>query len=463
MNRRLQAALDRLTPIGNQLKQLQASLGSRRPTPDEATQLKQLNATLDAEIESFRKLLSELSAKLNAAPEADSHLARTEDLTEMQQTLRELRQRAGTKAAAVYTLMGPERCRTLLVTADSIATADAPIKLDDMNQKVMTFLQRLQSDRYDPKGPGKELYDVIFKPIEPEVEKSGATLLMWSLDGSLRYLPMGALWDGKQYLAERYQHVVFTRPTPERMLREVSRTWSGQGFGTSKAWPGFDPLPGVERELGLIFGEEKSGRSGVIGGQSLQDVEFTKEAFLKAMKGRRPLAHIASHFSFRPGDDEGSFLLLGNGEHLTLAEMKQTPDLFSGVELLTLSACNTATQRADDKFDREIDGFAELAQRLGAGAVMASLWEVPDATTPELMAEFYRLRQNGAGMTKAAALQKAQLALLRGEVKASGGALKRSELVGEIKGGWPAFKPDPKAPFAHPYYWAPFILIGNWR
>ena len=148
---------------------------------------------------------------------------------------------------------------------------------------------------------------------------------------------------------------------------------------------------------------------------------------------------------------------------MTLAEMKQTHDLFNGVELLTLSACNTATQRADDKFGREVDGFAELAQRLGAGAVMASLWEVSDATTPELMAEFYRLRQSGGGMTKAAALQKAQQALLRGEVKASAGAFKRSKLAGEIKGGAPAFRPDPKAPFAHPYYWAPFILIGNWR
>jgi CHAT domain-containing protein len=110
-----------------------------------------------------------------------------------------------------------------------------------------------------------------------------------------------------------------------------------------------------------------------------------------------------------------------------------------------------------------VDGFAEQAQRLGAAAVMASLWKVSDAITPELMTEFYRQRQNGAGMTKAAALQKAQLALLGGKLKANDDGPKRSEMKGEIKGGATPFKRDPNAPFAHPYYWAPFILIGNWK
>jgi CHAT domain-containing protein len=459
---RLETALDRITPISQQLMQLQAQVNTRKPSAEEATQLKQLNSALDAEVAAFQQLLPQLVAELNAAPEAENRLTSTDDLTEMQQTLRTLQQRTGTQAAAVYTLMGAEECRTLLVTAETVTTASAKIKFADLNQKAQLLLQRLQSDLYDPQVPGKELYDVLFKPIEPEVRKSGATLLLWSLDRNLRSLPMTALWDGKQYLAERFQHAVFTRPTPERMLREVSRTWTGQGFGTAKAWPGFTPLPGVGRELELLFVDAKTRRNGVLSGQAVQDAGFTKEALLAGLKQRKPLVHIASHFSFRAGDDTGSFLLLGNGEHLTLAEMKQTPDLFSGVELLTLSACNTATQRGD-QFGREVDGFAEQAQRLGAGAVMASLWEVSDAITPELMAEFYRLRQNGAGMTKAAALQQAQLALLHGKLKANADAPRRSERVGEIKGGAPAFKRDPQAPFAHPYYWAPFILIGNWR
>lgn len=464
---RLLAALDRVTPIGSRLTQLQTQLGTRQPAPSESAQLEQLNAALAAESASLQKLLPQLNAGLNAAPASDHRLPETKDLTDMQGMLRTLEQRTRTKAAAIYTLMGPKECRTLLVTADTISSASAKIEFADLDRKVELLPQRLQSDRYDPQAPGRELYDVIFKPIEPQVRKSGATLLLWSLDRSQRTLPMAALWDGRQYLAERFQHAVFTRPTPERMLREVSRTWTGQGFGTSKAWPGFNPLLGVGRELQLIFGGAKTGLPGVIAGQTVQDEGFTKQSFLNGLKQRKPLAHIASHFSFRAGNDSGSFLLLGNGDRLTLAEMKQIPGLFDGVELLTLSACNTATQRGDDRFGREVDGFAEQAQRLGAAAVMASLWEVSDVVTPELMAEFYRQRQSKGGMTKAAALQKAQLALLHGtgfgETLARRGKRTSEPVVKTAPKDAPKYTVDPKRPFAHPYYWASFVLIGNWQ
>lgn len=460
--RRVDDSLGRITPISQRLAKLQAQINTRRPSVQEAEQLKRLNSALDAEAASFQKLLPQLVAEIQTAPETETRLASTTDLADMQQTLRTLEKQTGTKAAAVYVLMGTEDCHTLLVTAKAITAASAKIKAADLNRKAQAFLQRLQNDHYDPQALGKELYDVIFKPIESEVKDSGATLLMWSLDRNLRSLPMAALWDGEKYLAERFQHAVFTRPTPERLLREVSRRWTGQGFGTSRAWLGFSSLPGVERELSLIFGDAKTRRPSLIPGKAALDDSFTKESFLAALKQGAPLLHIASHFSFRPGDDNDSFLLLGNGEKLTLAEMKQTPELFRGVELLTLSACNTATQRGDEKFGREVDGFAELAQRLRAGAVMASLWEVSDATTPELMAEFYRLRESGIGMTKAVALQQAQLALLNGA--GFGKTLaKPSNRSPELLKDLPKYKVDPKRPYAHPYYWAPFVLIGNWR
>ena len=107
-----------------------------------------------------------------------------------------------------------------------------------------------------------------------------------------------------------------------------------------------------------------------------------------------------------------------------------------------------------------------LAQRQGAKAVVASLWPVADRSTKFLMQEFYRVRESQAGMSKVAALRAAQLKLLRGEIAVDGQSTSRQIIHEDAKpdeAKRPLFKPDPKAPFAHPYYWAPFILIGNWK
>jgi CHAT domain-containing protein len=135
--------------------------------------------------------------------------------------------------------------------------------------------------------------------------------------------------------------------------------------------------------------------------------------------------------------------LLGDGRHLSLAELKTLPNLFSGVQLLTLSACNTGGGDGT-----EVEGFGTLAQRQGAKAVIASLWPVADSSTSLLMQELYRIRETSQGITKLEALREAQLELLRGEVQTPVGA--------------PGSSLKPNAPYSHPFYWAPFFLMGNW-
>src|SRR5580700_5086954 len=132
----------------------------------------------------------------------------------------------------------------------------------------------------------------------------------------------------------------------------------------------------------------------------------------QALLKHYPVVHIASHFRFQPGNDTQSYLLLGDGGHLSLAELKNSANLFGGVQLLTLSACNTGMGDG-----AEVEGFGALAQRQGAKAVVASLWPVADESTSRLMQEFYRIRESSAGMTKLEALREAQLRLLRGEVQ----------------------------------------------
>jgi len=442
--------------------------------------------------DTFKRIEEEFGRPPSQADKAPA----VSDMVEMYAALRELGVTTGQRPAALYTIIGQDEFYVMVVTpSGGIKVFRSNIGADDLNAKILRFYALLQSPSYDPRPLGKELYDIIFKPIEAELRAQNVQTLMWSLDGSLRYVPMSALWDGQKYLVERFQNVVFTRADRERLTRAVSRNWTGTGFGSSQEHVvdllgdgdriGFSALPGATEELRYIF---RIGGAGVgsLDGEIFTNQEFTKAAFYESMKRGRPLVHIASHFLFRPGDASRSFMLLGDDTALTLEELKKQEGLFDGVELLTLSACNTAAI-LPDAYGKEIDGFGELAQRLGAAAVMATLWSVADNSTPWIMRDFYQNRQNTNHMTKAAALQQAQIALLEGTaeskllpanvkdepkvkvVKVPKGTKPpardgvRADVVYVVETDAPVFVRDDKRPFAHPYYWAPFILIGNWK
>ena len=494
INATLEQATQRVATVGEQLAQL-----SHRVDPSEvAAERQRLEVRLKTASEGFLLAVREAATEFSRASSEGNKIVEIADTVQLQKTLRELSQQTGQKAVAVYTLLDKElegegdgSFSALVVTPEAITFTTQPVKGDAVNQKALQLWGLLQSDQYDPRPLAEELYAVVFKPIESRLPKDTTTIL-WSLDGNLRYLPMGALYDGKQYLVERYNHAVFTRADGERLTRAVSPRWTGLGLGSSEAHTvevlgdkiSFNALPGVTEELRQLFRQNNS-PGGVIDGEVLPDAKFTKAAMLAALKQKRPLVHISSHFSFRPGDEARSFLLLGDGTAMTLEEMKQHLGLFSGVELLTLSACNTAAQQEGN--GREIDGFAELAQRLGAASVMATLWPVADNSTPWLMREFYQTRQSGQGLSKAEAFRRAQLALLNGTAQTQplpaaekgpappitivigekggkrDGAGTRADVVYVDAADAPPFKRDDNKPFAHPYYWAPFILIGNWK
>jgi len=418
----------------------------------------------------------------NAAKVAASTFAQTSptpdrvadvpDLIQLQRALGDLNRQTGQKTVAVYQLVGENIFSSLIVTPESIDKVTVTVKGSVLNEKAKKLWNLFRSDKFDTTPLSREIYNTVAAQVLAKMP-GDATTIMWSLDGNLRYIPMAALFDGEKFLVERYNNVTFTRPDHERMTRAVSRTWKGSGFGTSLASRvrianedvSFAPLPGVVSELDSIF-KSKSGDSGIVDGAVLPDRAFTKKSFIAAVRSGRPLAHVASHFYFRPGDESRSFLLLGDSTAFSLDEMKREGDLFKGIELLTLSACETAAAQSDAN-GREIDGFAELAQRLGAGAVMATLWPVSDNSTPRLMQDFYQGKVVG-NLTKAEALRKAQVGMLRGRgtTPALSATRTRNGVRAELyapTGDGPKYKIDPAHPFAHPFYWAPFVLIGNWK
>jgi CHAT domain-containing protein/tetratricopeptide (TPR) repeat protein len=454
-------------------------------------QVSNLEIALQQAESEYLNLLKQAETEFSKPGDEKDKAGDVPDLREMQTALRSLNQQTGEKAVAVYQLVGEENFSALVITPDSIEKVSVSAKNKELNEKALKLWGLLQSPNYDTTILSKKIYDIVFKPLEEKLPKE-TTTIMWAMDGNLRYLPMAALWDGEKFLAQRFSHVVFTRADSERMTRNVSKVWTGTGFGSSEAAKvevlgseiRFKALPGVTEELSAIF---KNPSGGIIDGATFPDAQFNRDNFLRALKEKRPLVHIASHFSFRPGDEARSFLLLGDRTAFTLEEMKREANLFQGVELLTLSACNTAATQTGAN-GREIDGFAELAQRLGAGAVMATLWQVSDASTPWLMREFYANRQAKNGMTKTEALRTAQLALLNGTANtkplpdAEKGASNQVKIVilpkGEKRDGNQTrdgvevylesdealpYISEGKPKYAHPYYWSPFVLIGNWK
>jgi CHAT domain-containing protein/tetratricopeptide (TPR) repeat protein len=411
------------------------------------------------------------------------------DTADMQAALRELSTKSGRKHVAIYFV--EDVGEILLITQDGIKPFATSTDIQDlkkyvnegdMDEIILEFLKVLKSPTFDPRPLGAKIYDKIFKTkelrgdhmpfgrtLEAELAEVKPDVLLWSLSGNIRYVPVAALYDAdhKQYLVEKYQNAVFTRARKERFLIEPRPWTSGAGFGTSVAYKDFPPLPGVVNEVAAIFGNPATGRMGILSGQIFLNQAFTRQALLTIQQRRPSLVHIASHFKFQPGDSRHSFLLLGDGDKFSLFDMQLNLTLFAGVDLLTLSACETAAQQSGAA-GKEVDGFAELAQRLGASSVIATLWKVSDDGTSKLMTEFYRLRQGNPGALKSEILREAQLKFLNGASTAEVGRRRRVSRSTDLadaddtKSRIP-FKPAADSPYEHPYYWAPFVLFGSSR
>ena len=282
----------------------------------------------------------------------------------------------------------------------------------------------------------------------------------------LRYVPMAALYDGKQYLVENYSTVTITPVSiPHLADRPDLSNLSASAMGISRKYEdSLPPLPAVVGELDdVVQDAQVQGANGVLPGTILLNGQFTEKAMEKQLGGQHSVVHIASHFVFKPGDDSQSYLLLAGkdmdaaGYHLTVADFRDNQKLvLDDTDLLTLSACETGMSRNASN-GREVDGLGTTAQLKGAKAVISSLWEVDDSSTGELMGDFYKRWAEGAGkVEKVEALRQAQLDLLLGKMRPQTGVSARGF-------GTARAEHDVAAGYAHPYYWAPFVLMGNWR
>jgi len=366
----------------------------------------------------------------------------------------------GMDVVAIYTLVMPDKYIAMLVTSGARKAYTTKIKEADLNKKIFDFRQLLQNPASDPLPLARELYGIVFpEGLRQDLDAMQAKTIMWSIDSTLRYVPLAALHDGKDYLVKRFRNSLITPASLTRLTEASAAVWQGTGFGVSEAKAAFTALPSVPAELHGIFRQkdtETGPDTGPIEGAIRLNGEFTRASFENDLRGRRnSVVHIATHFDSQPGVAANSHLLLGDGSELSLADIEDQQDLFDGVDLLTLSACSTAfTNKSED--GREVDSFGTIAQRLGAKGVIASLWSVSDAATARLMETMYRIRQSKPELGKSEALRQTQEQMVSGALKPQAGDANRRGV--QVPGGHSG-----ASTWTHPYYWAPFILIGNWK
>ncbi|CAN5208802.1 hypothetical protein BH20ACI1_BH20ACI1_11050 [soil metagenome] len=478
--KRYEEIADEITRIGKEYGELEQE--SRKfpvgKFPRQA-ELDKLDAQLTDARKVFNKFLAELDATFRSkdTKQQDSRVAQISSTKALLDSLNQPR------TVIISTIAGEDRLNLIVTTSKINRAHTVDIKAADLNKLVVEFREAVKNPRVDPRPLGKKLFDVLFpEGLQKDLAGVDADTIVWSLDGTLRYVPIAALWDGKQYLVERCANAVITLASRDKIDKtQAKRTdWTALGVGVSKQFENFPALTAVPEELCRVVNDPQkkadclkltNGKTGVVSGVNLSDDEFTFQNF-KQRLGRYPIVHIASHFSLNAGNESDSYLLLGGGKtnndrKLTIAAVREELDTkFVGTELLVLSACNTAMTAGENSSGAEIEGFSALAQQQGAKTVLASLWSVADASTRDLMSGFYGKLETDAKIGKAEALRQAQIALLNGAYKTDEATKKRgSEVIylNSETAKQPAFKPDANAPFAHPFYWSPFILFGNWR
>lgn len=456
-----------------------ALLANTQRTPAEETQLKALDAQIEAgngEVSAFFKntLYPELAQK-SGTDDANALLSRERsEVSRLQNTLADL----GPNVMGIRLLFGDQHVYAIVVTAHTREKFELSATPSELRDKVSQVRDDLHSPSSDPKPHLKELYAMVVAPFDGELqalEKSSAAqnrtpVLLWSLDGVLRYLPMSALYDGQHYMVERFDNVLFTPESYGHMTASSSSNGAGLrvlAMGLSKSYGGLPPLPGVLPELDAVVHDPAVPEShGPIEGKLLPNEQFTLSA-MKAELGATSFSvvHIASHFVEETGSGDEPYLMLGgdeageaDGYPLTLSKLEDSTISFHGTELLTLSACSTAKGDAA-KDGLEMDSLGMVAQQKDAQAVLATLWDVNDASTARLMSDFYSRWVKNPSAGKAEALRQAQLALLRGSAAGSSQVQEKRGL---------AIEPAPgsavqAAGYSHPFYWAPFVLIGNFR
>ncbi|MGQ0834462.1 MAG: CHAT domain-containing protein [Gammaproteobacteria bacterium] len=427
---------------GEEIDRLTRLLETRRISAQERRRLEELLVGQRSAEAARTARLREFTARDSTPESAALGTARTVQAERLE---REVQRFGPDTAIAVYLLTGTH-LRVLVATRAQQTEHRIALDAATLRRDIGRFLD-LIARREDVRAASRSLYETLARPVDEAAHRAGAKRLVLWPDGALRYVPFAALHDGARYLVEKYALQIYSEAAENGspQLAVPRSLLTVRGLGVTRAVAGYQALPAVADELcyivrGPIEGLESSSKAcrasgGALRGAGFADAAFT-EARLNALLGPPrdfSVLHLGTHFSLRPGNALRSFLVLGDGSRMTLDTIN-TLD-FTGIELMTLSACQTALGGAVTDDGREVEGLSTIVQRRGARRVVASLWPVEDLSTAALMRHMYGSLSSSAADV-ARALQRAQLSL-----GADGGKARSAH--------------------AHPYYWAGFLVSSG--
>lgn len=334
-------------------------------------------------------------------------------------------------AAVIYPIILDDRLEVVMkVPGQADLYHSPPIQLP--RQQIVATLRDFQESLQEPyrvkavKTNGQKVYNWLIQPVQEQLEKQGIKTLIFALDGPLRTIPMAALYDGQQFLVERYATSLVLgldvrEPAP--LHRSQLRVLAASLTNPPTGFPQYDVLANVNSELDQI---QSSGIKNTL----IRDTAFTRSQFTQELsQGNFEIVHLATHGQFGK-DRNQTYILAADGairvDELDQLFRAQKQNRNSTLELLILSACKTAAGN-----DRAVLGIAGTAVKAGAQSAIAGLWTLADEPSVKFTHTLYQFLGK-PNTSRAEALRRAQITLLQ----------------------------DPK--FAHPRFWAPYVLVGSW-
>lgn len=363
------------------------------------------------------------------------------------------------QAAVIYPIVLSDRLEVLLSTPGKpLQQFTIPIGEAEVNQTLDLLYDSLYNQSIDnsavnilntiPLNPQEleantktllpilqQVHDWLITPLERQLQAQQITTLVFVLNGQLQNVPMAALYNGQQYLLEQYSiaiapslQLINTNSSPRDKVKVLAAGLTKQVEIQGEIFPALVNVPQELDQIKSIFPQS----------QQLLNQEFTVSTVEQQLQSGFPVIHLATHAVFS-SDPQKTFIVTGDRRIIDINALNTLLNSNNSIkpELIVLSACDTATGD-----ERATLGLAGVAVRSGS-STLASLWSVGDASTAQLMSEFYR-KFNNPKVKKVEALRQAQLSLIY--------SLKNNPPIPELQQLPP-----------HPYYWAAYVLVGNWQ